>query len=216
MMMMNSGAIGAVALTIAGTVGFVGAEGVRLGDVEAAPSHSAAWTVDEAHTEVSFSVRHFFTPVTGKFAEFDVQLDFDPDDLSKSTVQASIPVASVSTGNESRDDHLRTPDFFAADQYPGITFQSTGVRSDGENRLMATGNLTIRDVTRQVEVPIEILGVMDIPADMQEMIGTDRVASFVASLKIDRRDFGVGTGSWGETAIVGADVEITIRVEAKR
>ena len=216
MMLMKTGAVGALALTIAGTAGFVGAENVRLDGAEAAASNSAPWTVDVAHTEVSFSVRHFLTPVTGKFAEFEVLLNFDPEDVSKSSVQASIPVASVSTGNEKRDDHLRTPDFFAADQYPGITFQSTGVRSTGENELVATGNLTIKDVTRQVEVPIKILGVMDVPGDMQEMIGTDRLASFEAILTIDRREFGVGTGSWGETAIVGSDVEIVIRVEAKR
>ena len=81
--------------------------------------------------------------------------------------------------------------------------------------LVATGNLTIKDVTKTVQFPIEILGIQDIPEAMQEMIGAKQVASFVATLKLDRRDFGVGVGSWAETAVVGSSVEIRIAVEAQ-
>jgi len=174
------------------------------------------WTVDESHTEVTFDVRHFFTPVTGKFDSFDVDLVFDAENPANSTVSAVIDVASIDTNNERRDGHLRTPDFFNAEQFPQITFQSTSVRQTGDREFVATGPLTIKDITKTVELPITLLGVQEVPEQMQEMIGAERVASFQADLTIDRRDFDVGTGSWAETAIVGPDVSIKILVEANR
>ena len=174
------------------------------------------WNVDPNHTEVTFEVRHFFTPVTGKFEDFDVDLLFDAESPENSRVSAVIDVASIDTNNERRDDHLRTDDFFNAERFPRITFESTSVRRTGENTFVATGPLTIKDVTRTVELPIRLLGIKDVPESMQEMIGAERVASFQAELTIDRRDFGVGTGSWAETAVVGADVKIKLLVEANQ
>ena len=175
------------------------------------------WNVDASHTEVTFEVRHFFTPVTGKFDDFAVDLFFDPASPETARVSATIQVASVDTNNERRDGHLRTPDFFDAETFPTITFTSTSVRrGEGENEFVATGDLTIKDVTKTIELPIRLLGVADVPAEMQEAIGSAQVASFEADLLIDRRDFDVGTGSWAETAIVGKDVEIKIVLEAGR
>jgi len=173
------------------------------------------WNVDAAHTEVNFKVRHFFTPVNGTFRDFDIQLDYDPENPGQSSVTAEIQVASVDTRNDRRDDHLRSADWFDAERWPTITFESTSVRADGPNRLIATGDLTLKDVTRQVELPIEILGVKDIPPEMQEMLGgAEQVASFQADLRIDRGDFRVGTGQWAEDVVVGKDVDIEILVEA--
>jgi polyisoprenoid-binding protein YceI len=173
------------------------------------------WTVDADHTEINFVTKHFFTPVRGSFASFDVQLDYDAERPEQSSVAVRIDVASVDTGNERRDDHLRTDDWFNADRWPSITFRSTSMRRVAADKLIAIGDLTIRDVTRQIELPITILGVQDIPGEMQEMLmGAKRVASFQADLSIDRREFGVGTGSWAQTAIVGGDVDIEIALEA--
>lgn len=173
------------------------------------------WNVDNAHTKVGFSVRHFFTPVEGSFDEFDAQLVWDRENPAASTVNATIQVASVDTENEDRDAHLRTADFFDAERFPEITFRSTDVEARGDDMLMVTGDLTIRDVTKQVQMPVRILGVQQVPAEMQQMLGgAVEIASFEGELEIDRRDFGVGSGNFAETAIVGGPVTITIQLEA--
>lgn len=183
--------------------------------VAAAATSAMTWNVDAAHTEMNFKVRHFFTPVTGNFASYDVELMFDENDPTNSSVNVTIDVASVSTGNEGRDNHLRTDDWFGVDTYGDITFASTSVKKTGDNEYVALGTLTIKDVSKQVELPVTLLGVKEIPEMMREMLGgVTKVASFQANLNIDRTDFGVGTGMWGETAVVGADVEIELLVEA--
>jgi len=175
------------------------------------------WNVDNSHTEVTFEVRHFFTPVSGKFDAFDIEIVYDAEDVSNSSVKAVIPVASIDTNNEGRDEHLTSADFFGAGEFPRITFESTAVRRVAENQLIATGNLTIKDVTREVELPITLLGVQEIPAEMQEMLGgVARVAAFEANLEIDRNDFGVGTGQWAADTVIGKNVSIRIAVEANQ
>jgi len=175
------------------------------------------WVPDAAHTEIKFSVNHFFTPVTGNFEDFDLTLEYDADNPANSRVEARIAVASVSTGNERRDQHLRTADFFAADEHPHITFLSESVTDAGNGKLIARGPLTIRGTTRQVELPIQLLGVQPIPPEMRDMLGgAEQIASFRASTSIDRGDFGVGTGSWAATMVVGGEVDIEILVEAHR
>ena len=173
------------------------------------------WNVDVPHTGIEFTVNHFFTPVTGTFGSYDIELMFDKDDPTNSRVDVSIDVASVSTGNERRDAHLRSDDWFGADTYGKITFASTSVKKTGANEYVAVGTLKIKDVSKQIQLPITLLGVKAIPEMMREMLGgVTQVASFQANLTIDRTAFGVGTGMWGETAVVGADVEIELLVEA--
>jgi len=183
----------------------------------AMPAAADAWVVDPPHTEINFSVKHFFTPVTGTFDDFELTLDYDAEYPENSRVEARIAVASVNTGNERRDNHLRTADFFAADEHANITFRSTSVSASGDGMLVARGPLTIRGVSREIELPIKLLGVQPIPASMRDMLGgAEEIASFKASTTIDRGDFGVGTGSWAATMVVGADVTIEILVEAHR
>lgn len=202
--------------------GFVTAAALSLaaygGESDAtARSMPMAWNVDGAHTEINFSVRHFFTPVSGSFDRYDVNLVYDPEDPTNSTVEVSIDVASVNTGNERRDNHLRSDDWFEAEKYPQISFKSNSVRRVSADKIAARGELTIKDVTKEVELEINVLGLMDVPAQMQEMLGgVTQVASFEAGTKLDRREYGVGVGSWAETMVVGADVEITIALEANR
>ncbi len=190
--------------------------------VAAAPLATAApaaaeqnsWSVDPAHTEINFSVSHFFTPVTGSFEEFEVDLDYNAENPEKSSVEARIKVASVNTGNQKRDDHLRSADWFEAEKHPYMTFKSTAVRATSDG-LLAQGVLTIKGQSRAVELPIKLLGRQPIPEPMQAMLGgTKEVASFEASTAVTRKDFGVGVGNWAATMVVGGEIEIQILLEA--
>ena len=108
-------------------------------------------------------------------------------------------------------------DFFEADEYPYITFESEQVRQTAADELVARGSLTIKDRTHEVELPIKILGVVDVPSEMQEMLGgVTEIASFQTELQIDRSDYGVGGGSWAAAIVAGHKVDITIAVEANR
>ena len=182
-----------------------------------APVEAPEWAVDANHTEINFSVKHFFTPVTGAFADYEIDLDFDAENPTSNSVRVTIEVASIQTGNERRDNHLKSGDFFQADEFPTITFWSTEVRQVAADQLLAVGDLTIKGVTKQVELPIRILGSKDIPEEMSEMLGgVAQVASFEAETTLDRRDYGVGVGSWAATVVVGKDVDIRIALEANR
>jgi len=179
-------------------------------------SAADSWAVDGAHTQINFSIKHFFTPVTGSFSDFDITLDFDAANPQNSSVSAKIAVASVNTGNERRDGHLRSDDWFGAESHPYMTFQSTSVRKGDNGHLIATGPLTIKGISKEVELTVTPLGSKAIPEPMQEMIGAKDVAGFEASTAIDRGDFEVGVGNWAATAVVGSDVSIEILVEAHR
>ncbi|MFQ5526950.1 MAG: YceI family protein [Thermoanaerobaculia bacterium] len=197
-----------------------GALAIALLTLAAIPAPNAAaegtsgWSSDAAHTEINFSVDHFFTPVTGSFADYEIELDYDAENPELSTVEARIEVASVSTGNEKRDNHLRSGDWFEAEKHPYITFKSTSVRQVSDNQLIARGPLTIKGTSQQVELPITLLGRQMIPEPMQAMIGAKEVASFEATTSIDRGDFGVGVGNWATTMVVGGEVDIEILLEA--
>jgi polyisoprenoid-binding protein YceI len=182
-----------------------------------APAEAVVWNVDQPHTEINFTVKHFFTPVTGTFKSYDVNFRFDRENPANSSVMVSIDVASVDTKNERRDNHLRSGDFFDAEDHATITFESTSVRQLSADQLMATGDLTIKGITQEIELPITLLGVMDLPAQMQEMMGgVTQIASFETSIQIDRREFEVGVANWAQTMIVGGDVDISIALEANR
>jgi len=173
------------------------------------------WRVDEPHTQVSFSVKHFFTPVNGTFDDVEIDLDYDAANPAKSTVTAKIKVASINTGNEKRDNHLRSSDWFAADEHPYITFESKSVKKVGQDRLIADGTLTIKGQAKPVKLEIQLLGTREIPPQMQEMLGgAQQVVSFEAGTSVDRGDFEVGVGSWAGNMVVGKEITITILLEA--
>lgn len=175
------------------------------------------WNVDVPHSGIGFSVKHFFTPVKGQFDDYQIDLVFDRDNPANSSVDVRIDVSSVNTGNERRDAHLLSADFFDAERFPHITFTSEEVRQVTRDEIVVRGPLTIRDQTHIVELPISILGVKDIPEEMQEMLGgVEHVASFETGLSIDRGDYGVGSGSWAAAAVVGHEVGIEIVIEANR
>lgn len=165
---------------------------------------AGTWTLDPTHSEVSFSVRHLaISKVRGTFEKFDatVVTGENPED---STLTATIDVASVNTNQPQRDEHLRTSDFFAADEFPQITFVSTGVRHDGEDFYL-DGDLTLRGVTKPVSIKGEFGGIIT------DGYGQTK-AGASGSLKINRKDFGVNWNAAieGGGFTLGDDVTITI------
>ncbi len=183
--------------------------------LEERPAEAMSWNVDAAHTEINFSVKHFFTPVTGSFRDFEVSFQFDKNNPENSRIEAKIAVASVDTGNERRDNHLRSGDWFETDKYPYMSFVSKSVRKVGDGKFVARGELTIKGTTREIELPVSLLGVQMIPAQMAEMVGgIKEAASFQATTTVSRNDYGVGVGSWAATMVVGSDVTIEILMEA--
>ena len=169
---------------------------------------AGTWMIDPAHTSVGFAVRHLMSRVRGSLSEVSGQIVTGPHP-TRSTVTATVGMASVSTGNQMRDDHLRSADFFDAGQYPVMTFTSTAVHPAGDCWVLA-GDLTIRDVTRPVEFEVDFLGTD--PAGLQ---GETRIG-FAARGTISRRDFGItfGLAADGAKIVIGDKVDITIDVEA--
>lgn len=169
---------------------------------------STEWEIDRAHSAINFTVNHFFTPVDGTFDDYDADIVFNPEDLDASRLNVTIPVESINTKNDRRDGHLQSDDFFNAEEWPNIQFVSNTIEQTGDNQYVAKGELTIRDVTRDFELPFELLGVMDHP--MQD---DTRVAGITADAELLRTDFGVGVGDWAATAVVGDKVDITLNLE---
>jgi polyisoprenoid-binding protein YceI len=168
------------------------------------------WNIDESHTSINFEVNHFFTPVAGSFKDFEGGLSFDPDNLEGSTASFTVQIASVETDNVKRNNHLLTGDFFDTKKFPEMKFSSTSFTKDGDN-IMLNGKLTIRDVTKDVKVPVKVLGLGQHPMKKGKLLTAMR-----AEFSINRNDYGVGTGSWAATAVVGDEVNISVLLEANR
>lgn len=166
------------------------------------------WTIDPAHSTVGFSVRHLMSRVRGRFTEFTgtVVVGEEPESC---TVTATIELSSVTTGTDMRDNHLRSKDFFDVEQSPQMTFTSTGVRPAGDSWVL-TGDLTIRDVTKAVEIELEFLGF-----DPTGMQGEPRIG-FEGRTSITRSDYGVsfGVATEGNKVVMGDKVEIQLEIEA--
>lgn len=143
------------------------------------------WTIDRPHSRVGFSVRHaMVTTVRGAFADYDSTLYFDGDRPSESRADIVIRVASVDTGVEQRDAHLVGTDFFDARHFPEMTFRSTSTVHEGGESFRMTGDLTIREVTRPVELQLDYLG------SVVDPFGFERVG-FDGTTTIDRTEWGL-------------------------
>ena len=175
------------------------------------PVEVPKWNVDKVHSTVSFKINHFFTPVTGRFSEFDIDFVFDPNDLAGSKVKVVIKVNSVNTGNEKRDNDLRSDNFFGAKAYPEMTYESEKIERTDENEYLMHGKLTIKETTKDVAIPFTVLGTMDHPRRK----GVE-IMSVKSELKINRNEYGVGTGDWIRTNVVGDEITIQIFIEANR
>ena len=170
---------------------------------------AGTWTIDPTHTEIAFTVRHLMSKVRGTFKTFEGSIVV-ADDLLSSSAEATVDLSSVDTGTPQRDDHLRSSDFFDAATQPTMTFRSTSVRSDGEG-FVATGDLTVKGVTREVELAVELLGVGTDP------YGNERVG-LEATTQISRKDFGIDFNIPldGGKLLIGDAVTISLTVQAVR
>ena len=165
------------------------------------------WKLDPNHSELSFWVRHLkITKVRGTFENFDVTVT-TPEDPSKISIEASIDVSSVNTGQEQRDNHLRSSDFFLVEQHPHMTFRSTDIQVDGD-AFTIDGELTLRGVTKTVTLTGEFGGVIT------DDYGRTK-AGASASTTINRQDFGVSWNAALEAGgfTLGDDVTITIDLQ---
>ena len=172
------------------------------------PKTADHYVIDKAHTYVGFTVRHMMvTNVRGKFNTFDGHILLDETDITKSSASFTIETASIDTDNERRDNHLRSDDFFNAAQFPQIIFKSKRIIRRG-NDLSMVGDLTIRDVTREVVIPFELSGPVTL-ANGRKRMGAE------GTLQINRFDYGLKYNRMAEaTAVVGPDVKIELNVEA--
>jgi polyisoprenoid-binding protein YceI len=173
----------------------------------------ATWIFEPGHTAAEFSARHMMvTWVRGHFKNVHGSVDFDPDNPATLSMQATITAASIWTGEAQRDDHLRSADFLDVANHPSIKFHSTRAERNGATDYQLTGDLTIRGVTRAVTLDLRYLGRWRTPYNEARVT---RVG-FTGATRLNRHDFGVNWNSSMENAgaVVGADVFITIDVEA--
>jgi polyisoprenoid-binding protein YceI len=177
----------------------------------AAASAFAADTfvIDKAHSEAKFEIRHIVSRVSGRFDDFTGVVNIDQANPAASTVELTIKTASVDTGNENRDKHLRTADFFDAEKNPEITFKSTSIKATSKKNVYdVTGDFTMRGVKKTITLPVEFLGFGKDP-------GGNQRAGFTLKTTINRKDYGI---NWNKTLdegglLLGEDVDITVNLE---
>lgn len=166
------------------------------------------YTIDASHSLVGFSVKHLVvTNTKGRFKEVSGTLMYDAKDVAKSSVEVTIPAASITTDNDKRDEHLKSPDFFDVQKHPDITFKSSKIEKKGDSYLM-TGTLTMKGVSKVVEIPVTINGTINDPW------GGIRIGA-EGSAKVNRQDYGI---SWNKAldnggVVVGNDVLIDLQME---
>jgi polyisoprenoid-binding protein YceI len=170
------------------------------------------WQVDSAHSTVNLAVRHMvISKVRGRFAKWSARLQLDTTELSRSSVEVDIEAASIETGVAERDAHLRSPDFLDVAKYPTLRYRSRRVEAVSRDRLRVIGDLTIRDVTREVVLDVDYGG------QGRDPWGNIRVG-FTATASINRKDFGLTWNQALETGgvLVADKVDIEIELEAIR
>ncbi len=167
------------------------------------------YKVDPVHSDVGFKVSHLvISKVRGNFTEFEGEIGYDKDNLKDSYIKGTIQVKSIDTNNEDRDAHLRSNDFFAADDYPKITFESKSIERRGSD-YVAKGDLTMRGVTREVQVRFTVSGPIEHPNGKE-------VIALSGGLKVDRQDYGIAFNKTLDSGglVVGNEVEIELEIEA--
>jgi len=177
-----------------------------------APVHAAdTYTFDKAHTNVGFQVRHIFTLVSGKFTDFAGTIQVDRAKPESSSVEFTIQAKSIDTSEPRRDDHLRSPDFFDVANNPTITFKSTSLKANGKDSWLVSGDLTMHGVTKQIVLPVTLLG------EGKDPFGNEKMG-LETGLTISRKDYGL---TWNKTletggVLVADEVKIQIAIEANK
>jgi polyisoprenoid-binding protein YceI len=175
-----------------------------------ASAQPATYKVDPVHSSVVFNIRHLVSQVEGRFRDFQGTIAYDPKQVANSSVEFTVKAESIFTDNEKRDAHLKGDDFFATSKYPTLTFKSRKVAPRGPGKLDVLGTLTVHGVSKEVMVPVVVLGVG--PGFQGE------VAGFRSDFTIQRKDFGI---VWNSTldkggSVLGDEVEVKLLVEAGR
>ena len=167
------------------------------------------WALDPTHSEVGFKVKHMmFTNVSGKFNEFTVALENENNDFATSKIAFSTNVNSIDTGNVERDGHLRSADFFHTESFPNMNFNSTKIEHVKDNTYKVTGDLSIKDVIKPVELDVEYSGLMKDPWGYTK-------TGFSIEGKINRKDFGLTWNAALETGgvLVGEDIKLASEIQ---
>ena len=170
------------------------------------------WSFDKSHSNVGFSVIHLvISEVEGRFGSFDGTVITKSDAFEDSEIEFKVDVNSVNTDNAKRDEHLRSDDFFNSEKYPSMIFKSTSMKKVGDNRYKLKGNLTIRDITKPIELDVKLNGVIKDPRGNSK-------AGFKISGSLDRFDFGLKWNSLMEVggAVVSKTVTLNLNVELKK
>jgi polyisoprenoid-binding protein YceI len=169
----------------------------------------ATYKIDQAHSEITFKVKHLMiASASGRFTQFDATMQSNKEDFSDAIVTFEADAASITTTNEQRDAHLRSDDFFNAEKFPKIIFESTGLKKISDEDYKLYGNLTIRDITKPIELKVTYHGAMVDPW------GNSRIG-FEAEGKVNRHEYGLKWNAVTETGglVVGPDVKLHANVE---
>jgi polyisoprenoid-binding protein YceI len=191
------------------TAGWVAAVALAM-SAGAMQGQAKDWKIEAAHSEADFSIKHMaISTVHGSFHGVSGVVKFDPANVAKSGVEATIDIATVDTGVAARDNHLKSPDFFDTAKFPTMTFKSTSVAKVGDHYAV-TGDLMLHGVTKSVVLNLEMPG--------KEQIGMDKKPhrGFTATTTINRKDFGLtwnGTLTSGDS-VLGDDVKIELDIDA--
>lgn len=177
----------------------------------AGPAPSAAappeWTVDTAASRIEFTAYQMGEPVVGQFPAYAATIAFSPDDPAASSARVVIEIGSVDTGSDQRDTAIRSADLMAVDKFPTGVFEAVSFEKRDDGTYAAQGRLTLKDVTRDVALPFELR--VDDTADGKR-------ATAQGAITIDRYDYGIGTRDSEYARVIGEEVEIRIRVTARR
>ena len=172
-------------------------------------TNETKWVVDPMHSEVEFKVKHLvISTVTGSFKSFNATAETNGEDFNNASVDFSLDVSSIDTNQPDRDAHLRSADFFDAEKFPELTFKSTSLTNTGGNEYKLTGDLTIKDVTRQITLDAEFGGIAT------DFYGNVK-AGFDLTGKISRKEFGLVWNGITEAGaiVVGDDVKLIINIQ---
>lgn len=167
------------------------------------------WVIDPTHSEIHFKVRHLvISNVTGSFKKFEGSAVSETGSLEDAKIEASIDVKSIDTNEPGRDEHLRTADFFSADLYPEIKFESTSFKKIKEDQYKLSGNLSMRGVTKPVELDAEFGGTQTDPYG-------NKKSGFEVTGSFDRKDFGITFNALTETGsiVVGDTIKLTANIQ---
>jgi polyisoprenoid-binding protein YceI len=168
------------------------------------------YVIDPVHSSIAFSVRHLIiNNIPGRFKEYSGTISYDGADITKSSVQFTAKVASIDTGVQQRDDHLRRADFFEVEKYPELTFKSTRIEKKGKDSFIAHGTFTMKGVSKEIAIPFKVYGPVNAGGG-KIRIGVE------AALTINRQDYGVSYSRTleGGGLVIGNDVNIQLNLEA--